>query len=156
MRGRAEWFVAAVAVVVVLLAAACGSSGGSGTETVVDVREATDTAALVDSSGHALYTFSRGLACTGKCATVWRPLVADGRVVAAKDSGLNQDLLGTAKRSDGKSQVTYDGQPLYTLAGGTSANKAQQFGGSWQAVRLPLDPLKREKSRGSCEPNCSY
>ena len=153
---RGERFVAAVALVLVLLVAACGSSGGSGTETVVDVREATDSAALVDSSGHVLYTFSRGLACTGKCTDVWHPLFAEGRVVAAKDSGLNEDLLGTTERSDGTSQVTYDGQPLYSLAGGAAADKAQQFGGSWEAVRLPLDPLKREKSNGSCEPNCGY
>jgi predicted lipoprotein with Yx(FWY)xxD motif len=156
MRGRLEHLVATVAFFAVLLAVACGSSGGSGTETVVDVREATDSAALVDSSGHLLYTYSKGLDCTGKCASVWHPLVADGRVVAAKDSGLNEDLLGMTKRGDGKSQVTYDGQPLYLLAGATAADKAQQFGGSWEAVRLPLDPLKREKSRGSCEPNCSY
>lgn len=135
-------------------AAACGG-GGSGTQTVVGIKSAKDSALLVDASGRTLYTFSKGLDCSGTCATAWPPLLADGDVVPADDSGLNKDLLGSTKRPDGKQQVTYDGEPLY-VAGNGATGAGQQFGGSWEVIKLPLDPLKREKSRGSCEPNCGY
>lgn len=135
-------------------AAACGG-GGSATETVVGIKSAKDSALLVDGSGKTLYTFSRGIDCSGKCATAWPPLLADGDVVPDDDSGLNESLLGSTKRADGKLQVTYDGDPLY-IAAASATGAGRQFGGSWQVIRLPLDPLKREKSRGSCEPNCGY
>lgn len=145
--------VASVSLLAVT-AAACGG-GGSGTETVVGIKSAKDSALLVDGSGKTLYTFSRGIDCAGKCATAWPPLLADGDVVPDDDSGLNESLLGSTKRADGKLQVTYDGDPLYVAAAGATGT-GRQFGGSWQVIRLPLDPLKREKSRGSCEPNCGY
>lgn len=135
-------------------AAACGG-GSSGTQTVVGIKSAKDSALLVDGAGRTLYTFSKGVDCSGKCATAWPPLLADGDVVPAEDSGLNKDLLGSTKRADGKQQVTYDGDPLY-VAGNGATGAGQQFGGSWEVIKLPLDPLKREKSRGSCEPNCGY
>jgi predicted lipoprotein with Yx(FWY)xxD motif len=152
MLGRAA--ILACVSLLAVTAAGCGG-GGSGTETVVGIKSAEDSALLVDGSGNTLYTFSRGVDCSGQCATAWPPLLADGDVVPDDDSGLNEDLLGSTKRSDGKLQVTYDGEPLYT-AGSGSTGAGRQFGGSWQVIRLPLDPLKREKSRGSCEPNCGY
>ena len=144
--------VASVSLLAVT-AAACGG-GGSATETVVGIKSAKDSALLVDGSGKTLYTFSRGIDCSGKCATAWPPLLADGDVVPDDDSGLNESLLGSTKRADGKLQVTYDGDPLYIAA--ASATGAGGSSGLWQVIRLPLDPLKREKSRGSCEPNCGY
>jgi hypothetical protein len=48
-------------------------------------------------------------------------------------------MIGTTKRSDGKPQVTYNGHPLYTFkgdssAGATSGQGINAFGGLWYAV----------------------
>jgi hypothetical protein len=51
-------------------------------------------------------------------------------------SGLKPSLLGTATRSDGKTQVTYNGHPLYLFGGDTGAGKTsgqglKAFGDFW-------------------------
>jgi len=77
---------------------------------------------LVDASGRTLYTFDQDTgttsACTGSCATTWPPLtISSGTPTGA--SG-----LGTVKRADGSTQVTYKGKPLYTFASDASAGDA--------------------------------
>ena len=47
--------------------------------------------------------------------------------------------LGTTKRSDGKTEITYDGHPLYTYAGdqkpGDVAGQGlDQFGAEWYVL----------------------
>ena len=54
-------------------------------------------------------------------------------------SGANASMVGTTKRSDGKTQVTYNGHPLYTFKGDsspgdTSGQGVDAFGGLWYAV----------------------
>lgn len=73
---------------------------------------------LVDGKGRTLYLFeadkSTTSTCNGGCATAWPPLLTSGSpsVGGSAKSG----LLGTSKRSDGKTQVTYHGHPLYGYA----------------------------------------
>ena len=48
-------------------------------------------------------------------------------------------MVSTTKRSDGKTQLTYDGHPLYlfkndTKAGQTNGEGINAFGGNWFAV----------------------
>ncbi len=48
-------------------------------------------------------------------------------------------MVRTTKRSDGKTQVTYNGHPLYTFTGDsnpgdTSGQGVNVFGGLWYAV----------------------
>ncbi len=96
---------------------------------------------LVDSQGRTLYLFTRDSAttstCSGPCAMAWPPLVATGAPTAA--SGVNAALLGTSKRADGTTQVTYNGHPLYRFvkdgnAGETNGQGVTAFGGSWFTV----------------------
>ena len=48
-------------------------------------------------------------------------------------------LIGTTQRSDGTSQVTYNGHPLYTFvkdqnAGDTNGEGLTAFGGAWYVL----------------------
>ena len=97
--------------------------------------------ALVGSSGRAIYLFeadkSGTSACTGACAAAWPPVTVTGTPRAG--SGVSQALLGTIKRPDGTTQVTYNGHPLYYYAGDTGAGAAKgqgskAFGAGWYVV----------------------
>lgn len=74
---------------------------------------------LVDGHGRTLYLFEKDehseSSCTGACAVASPPLRDGGKPVAG--SGVKASLLGTARRSDGKPQVTYNGHPLYLFQG---------------------------------------
>lgn len=74
--------------------------------------------------------------CSGPCATVWPPVTgkpqASGGAVAAD--------LGTITRSDGATQVTYKGHPLYLYAKDKDSGDAygqglQQFGAAWYVLK---------------------
>ena len=95
---------------------------------------------LDDSQGRTLYVFQGDTGtksnCSGACATNWPPLTSANPTVG---KGANASMVGTSKRSDGKTQVTYNGHPLYTFAGDsspgdTSGQGVNAFGGLWYAV----------------------
>lgn len=70
---------------------------------------------LVDAEGMTLYLFTKDTenvsACYDDCATAWPPLLTDGEVTVGE--GLDASLLETTERTDGATQVTYGGWPLY-------------------------------------------
>jgi predicted lipoprotein with Yx(FWY)xxD motif len=96
---------------------------------------------LVGPNGRTLYLFlaDSGVMsrCTGSCAQNWPPLTTAGLPRAA--GGVSQRLLGTTRRANGSTQVTYNGHPLYFfiadagsgMAGGEGINA---FGGRWEVV----------------------
>jgi predicted lipoprotein with Yx(FWY)xxD motif len=144
---------------VVLAIAGCGgssgssataaSSGGSTTASTGGGNATVDVAnnpqlgnILVDSKGLTLYTFQNDTGsmstCTGSCAQFWPPLTASGQPSAG--SGVSSGMLGTTKRSDGSTQVTFAGHPLYTYSqdsspGQTTGNGINSSGGIWNAVQ---------------------
>jgi predicted lipoprotein with Yx(FWY)xxD motif len=159
--------LAAVAVVGLALAlSACSSSPSSSSSnsstsstgapsasaTVKSTSSAQYGAILVDSAGMTLYMLSSDTpttsTCTGSCVSIWPPLISSGTPLAGP--GLNASLLGTLTRSDGSKQVTYNGHPLYTYSGDSSAGQVngegiKAFGGTWyvldtagQAVTKPM------------------
>jgi predicted lipoprotein with Yx(FWY)xxD motif len=73
---------------------------------------------LVDGAGLTLYLFTMDTAntstCYGSCAAIWLPYLTDGTPTAG--SGVNAALLSSTTRTDGSSQVTYNGHPLYYFA----------------------------------------
>lgn len=73
---------------------------------------------IVDPRGMTLYLFKPDAngtsACYGPCATNWPPLLANGKLHAG--AGLQSSLIGTTQRTDGTTQVTYAGHPLYFFA----------------------------------------
>lgn len=96
---------------------------------------------LVDSKGMTLYLFQKDSgttsACYGACASAWPPLLTSGTPQVG--SGANASLLGTTKRTDGTTQVTYAGHPLYYFVrdhnpGDATGQGVNGFGGLWYAV----------------------
>ncbi len=96
---------------------------------------------LVDSKGNTLYMFRKDKggrsACYGKCAVAWPPVLTEGAAKAG--SGASQGKLGVSDRTDGTTQVTYNGLPLYLYAGDTrpgetNGNDITQFGAQWYAL----------------------
>jgi predicted lipoprotein with Yx(FWY)xxD motif len=159
----------ALAVTGVLAVAGCGSSSSSsssgeggaygGGESSTASKEATNEAAsatpaaisvgsapevgkvLVDSKGFTLYYFEKDQngksACYGACAKAWPPYTGTPKV----QGGAMSSEIGTTKRSDGTTQVTYAGWPLYTFEGDSKPGEAngtdsKAFGASW----YPLHP----------------
>jgi predicted lipoprotein with Yx(FWY)xxD motif len=97
---------------------------------------------LFDGRGFVLYAFTRDLrgrsACSGACAKAWPPYLVHGRVFAA--AGAKARLLGMARRSDGTTQATYAGRPLYYYVGDRKPGQilcqdVSEFGGRWLVVR---------------------
>jgi predicted lipoprotein with Yx(FWY)xxD motif len=95
---------------------------------------------LFDTKQQAIYIFERDpkgqSACYGECAAAWPPVFTKGEPRAAK--GVDESLLGTVKRRDGRLQVTYAGQPLYFYAheqpGEVRCHNVDLNGGFWWVV----------------------
>jgi predicted lipoprotein with Yx(FWY)xxD motif len=96
---------------------------------------------LVDGNGRTLYLFEadkgKASTCYGACATYWPPLLTGGTPQAG--SGVNASLLGTSKRSDGTTEVTYAGHPLYYVvtdhsSGDTTGQAVVNFGAAWYVL----------------------
>jgi predicted lipoprotein with Yx(FWY)xxD motif len=97
---------------------------------------------LVNGSGRTLYAFAAdrttSSACYGSCASLWPPLTVTGSPKGGTQ--LDASLLGTAKRTDGTTQVTYNGHPLYRYAGDskpgdTTGQAISQFGARWYTLK---------------------
>lgn len=96
---------------------------------------------LVGADGRTLYLFTpeKGgtIACTGSCATTWPAVLAPSGAKSVGASGFaDGSMLGTVKLADGSLEVTYNGWPLHTYAGDSTAGQAngQGIGGQWFAV----------------------
>lgn len=125
-----------------LALAACGSSGssggggssaagmttgatdsaggaGSGAATVAVRTVAGHAGVLVTPSGKTLYVsdqeHGKALCVSSACTAVWMPLtVAKGDVPTGPSQVAGE--LGTVRGAGGKTQITFDGQPLYTFS----------------------------------------
>ena len=142
---RNLWGAAGLAAMA-LVVAACGSSGSSSASSSSPAAPASSAAPPTSASSSALMTAtingtkvvtnSKGLTlywfvpdtsttskCTGSCATYWPPVKGP----ATAGAGVT-GTLGTITRSDGTTQATYDGHPLYTYAGDTAPGQAKGNG----------------------------
>jgi predicted lipoprotein with Yx(FWY)xxD motif len=135
----------AVAAATAVLAA-CSSSGTSSTggsspaaATAGSLKTATIGGAtvLTNANGFTLYSFAPDTTttsnCNGTCAQNWPPV--KGSATASGVTG----TFGTIKRSDGSTQATFDGHPLYTFVGDTAPGQAKgnglnAAGGLWHEI----------------------
>ena len=104
---------------------------------------------LVDAHGRTLYLFEKDTGtsstCLDACAAVWPPLTVTGASRAG--DGLVTNKLGTTKRADGKTEVTYNGHPLYyyvadTAPGQTLGQGLNQFGAGWDVLSPSGDKIE--------------
>jgi predicted lipoprotein with Yx(FWY)xxD motif len=134
-------------------AAAGSSSSSSSAGNMVLSRTIDGTAVLTDSKGLTLYWFgpdtSSTSKCTGTCASYWPPVT--GPVTAGP--GVT-GTLGTITRSDGTTQATYDGHPLYTYVSDTApgqdkGNGLNLSGGVWHTMTVSGAMLSAKPSASS-------
>ena len=118
-------------------AAAASAAGPTGPVTV-----ATKTgplgAYLTDARGNTLYLYTPDTSptstCYGQCIANWPALLTNGAPQAG--TGATATFLGTSPRTDGSSQVTYKGHPLYYFKGDKAAGDTSGQGkaGTWFLV----------------------
>jgi predicted lipoprotein with Yx(FWY)xxD motif len=144
---------------VAVFAAACGSSspgsgGASSTSssasapasspassgTALKTAKIGGAAVVTNAKGFTLYWFAPDTMttskCDGSCAQFWPPVKGP----ATAGPGVT-GKLGTITRSDGSTQATYIGHPLYTYTADTSPGQASgnginASGGVWHEVTV--------------------
>jgi predicted lipoprotein with Yx(FWY)xxD motif len=146
-QGRRTAVTATAAVSVLALAlfgaavatpkAAPAASATAG-EQMLKARQIGGVTVLTNSRGFTLYSFAPDTpaksACYGSCAAYWPPVTGH----AAAGPGVT-GTIGTISRTNGSTQATYDGHPLYTYVGDNApgqdaGNKINLNGGLWLDV----------------------
>src|SRR6478609_901338 len=96
---------------------------------------------LTTTKGRTLYSLSaetKGrFICTGACVSTWHPLLVPAGV---KPTGPVK--LGTIKRPEGNTQVTFKGRPLYSFAGDGKAGDDNGEGIKDVAPGTPRSPRR--------------
>jgi predicted lipoprotein with Yx(FWY)xxD motif len=109
----------------------------SGAQTL-DARQIGGVNLLTDAKGLTLYWFApdspNKSVCYGSCAAYWPPVAGN----ASAGPGVT-GTIGTITRTDGTTQATYDGHPLYTYIGDSApgqdgGNNINLNGGLWHDV----------------------
>ena len=151
-----DWLASAAVVAAALIVAACASSGSdsSGSAPSRAAAPAPGMAAsgsalktttingatvLTNAKGFTIYSFALDTPaksnCNGQCAQFWPPVKG-----SATGAGID-GTFGTIKRSDGSTQATFDGHPLYTYVGDKSPGQAtgnglNAAGGIWHEIAI--------------------
>ena len=114
---------------------------------------------LTNNAGRTLYTLSNEkngkFTCVGACLKLWPPLI-----VPAGTKPTGPAKLGTVKRPDGRTQVTYKGRPLYTYTGDQKPGEANGEGfknvGIWHAATLASSAAPESPSQDPTPPPNPY
>jgi predicted lipoprotein with Yx(FWY)xxD motif len=156
---RNRWWALGGLAAMALMVAACagtgtasaaGSAGSSvgtvsapstsSSSTALKTRKINGVAVLTNAKGFTLYWFAPDTKtksnCNGSCAAIWPPVKGP----ATAGPGVT-GKLGTIKRSDGSTQATYNGHPLYTYVADTAPGQARGNGinvngGLWHEVTV--------------------
>ena len=105
---------------------------------------------LTDAEGMSLYLFEAdgklSSTCYDACAQAWPPLVAEGEPTAG--NGVDQGMLARFERTDGSTQVAYNGRPLYYFArdnaGDTKGQDVEGFGAEWYLISPEGEEVEEE------------
>jgi len=116
------------------------ASSAAGEAATVMTAESDLGTILVDGQGMTLYLFTKDTqgsgesTCEGECLVAWPALLGEPKA----GSGADETLLGTLTRSDGTTQVSYNGWPLYYWKDDTAPGDTT--GQGVQGVWWVLDP----------------
>ena len=150
--------VLAITAIIVITAASAGGSnkgktaanpyGGGGASaqgaaasSAIDTRNGPLGTMLVDAHGRTLYLFEADKTnmsnCSSACLSLWPPLDASAKPQAK--NGVLASKIGLIPGAGGKSQVAYNGHPLYYYApdrkpGDTLGQGLNQFGAKWYVL----------------------
>jgi len=104
---------------------------------------------LATGGGDTLYDFlpdtPHHSACLNDgCVFQWPPLIKDGPIRLGP--GVRSSLVGTLKRPDGSTQLSYGGHPLYTYnldvkPGMVTGQAIDQDGGPWYVLKANGDQI---------------
>ena len=107
---------------------------------------------LTDAEGKSLYLFEAdgklNSTCYDACAQAWPPLVTEGEPTAGE--GVDKGLLAAFERTDGSTQVAYNGRPLYYFsrdesAGDTKGQDIKGFGAEWYLISTEGEKVEEEE-----------
>ena len=121
--------------------------------TAVDVKSSKLGRYLVDGTGRTVYLFEKDKggksACYGACSKVWSPVSTNGSPSAG--TGVAAAKLSTVKRTDGVTQVVYNGHPLYRYdddhkPGQMEGEGSKEFGAEWYVVSPKGSKVEEEGS----------
>lgn len=144
-------------------AASSGSASNAGATSSVTVSAKSVSGlgtVLVNQKGQTLYmlTSEKGgkITCTASngCLHAWPEInLPSGAKAATAGSGVQSSLLGTVKGGAGKTEVTYNGWPLYTYFGDSAAGQANgqgisNFGGTWYVLNTAGNPVTSKAGSG--------
>jgi predicted lipoprotein with Yx(FWY)xxD motif len=110
-----------VAAVVVVAGVCVGGALGASSTALPTLKVSPESPLAADivvsSKGFTLYHYlkeAKGtIKCIGSCTVLWPPLVIPAGAKPVAGPGLDARKLGTIKRPDGRTQVTYNGLALY-------------------------------------------
>jgi predicted lipoprotein with Yx(FWY)xxD motif len=147
---RAALVLPAALVTAALALSSCGSSG----VTTLSAPPTTDVSLtltlqrspvgpiLATGNGNTLYDFGPDTDTTSACVNdgcvfQWPPLTKSGPIRVGR--GVDPSLVGTIRRTDGSTQITYGGHPLYTYnldvtPGMVTGQAIDQDGGPWYVI----------------------
>ena len=136
-------------IALVLLGVAVAGAGGptgagppavSSAGAVLKTAQVDGTTVIANGKGFTLYWFAPDTPtksnCSGTCAQYWPPVTGS----PAAGPGVT-GTVGTITRSDGSTQATYNGHPLYTYIGDSApgqahGNNLNLNGGLWHEVTV--------------------
>jgi predicted lipoprotein with Yx(FWY)xxD motif len=119
------------------------TAAGSASGTVITVKHASKLGTILAAGPKKMtvYLFEAdkhgGTACSGPCAAAWPPVTTSGSPVV-HGAAMSADL-GTIKRADGITQITYKGHPLYFFvkdkdSGDAYGEGVKAFGAPWYVL----------------------
>ena len=119
---------------------AAPAASAAASSQVLKARQIVGVTVLTNSRGFTLYSFAPDTpaksACYGSCAAYWPPVTGH----PAAGPGVT-GTIGTISRTNGSTQATYDGHPLYTFTGDKSpgqatGNRLNASGGLWYEMTV--------------------
>ena len=166
MTRRRTRLVTAVAAVAGAGVLALGAAASTGKPTIRTSDNPSIGTIVVGATGLTLYHYADDhgtvVKCNGACAKEWPPVLIAAGAKPVAGPGITASKLGTVKRPDGTTQVTYAGWALYRFGGDTKTGQinGQGLEKEWYALApsgkiVKLLPAKESTDTGTAASSSS-